>query len=168
VTDQPFITDDHYRAFGKIIARFAGLEMILEAALAAMLKMQPGLAPLVMTTLRYEQKRDLLRTLNSMADWPSETRDEFDRLIKNADSVNKTRRYVAHSMWKPGRKVGRIKPMAITAKGDVKMLGMHHNEKEYSATDLEAEAKRIADIAQRFRRFLDHHGLLAPYVETAQ
>jgi hypothetical protein len=61
----PIITDDHYLAFGKIIVRFAALETILEEALSAALKLHADVAPLVVTTLRYEQKRDLMLALVS-------------------------------------------------------------------------------------------------------
>lgn len=162
------LTDEHYCAFGKIINYFARLEVILDAALTHALDMRITRAPLVMATLRYEQKRDLLLTLVTMTSWPQEIRDEFTRLIKEVNTVNTLRRYVAHSTSKRGRKPGHVKPMAIKAKGKVDILGMRHNEKEYSVADLEAAAARMADIGYRLQNFMSRHGMLAPSEETTR
>jgi hypothetical protein len=156
------ITDGHYAAFGKIILNFTNLDHLLDVAIAAALKMDPTFSPFFTAELRYEQKRNILATLNSVADWPPEVITEFESLLDETNSAARMRNRVAHSGWKAGRKPGHIKPMAPKAKGKLILLGRHHNEKEYSVADLEAEAAQIQDIARRFMGFLRRYGLRIP------
>jgi hypothetical protein len=95
-------------------------------------------------------------------------RQDFNKLLKEVETTNRLRRYVAHSVWKRGRKAGCIKPMHISARRTVKMTGMKHHEKEYSASDLQVEADRMAQIGQQLKSFLDHHGLRVPLERTVR
>ena len=69
------------------------------------------------------------------------------------------RNNVAHTSWRKGRRPGSIKPLVVKAKGKLFLLGAHHNEKDWTAEELNAEADEILDRAFAVGLYLRGHGV---------
>ena len=81
--------------------------------------------------------------------------------IKEIERLNKIRSVVAHSYWVEGSKKDAIKPVGIKKRGKslFQYMGLDHNEKEWTADELNKEAEAIMREADALSRLLVQHGL---------
>lgn len=145
------LTDEHALAFGRVIASWAYLETCIGRGIDAALSVKMDHEFMIPSQLEYPKKRDLVRMLLP-------TDDELENILKEADRLNTIRRYVAHSIWVNGRKPKHIKPVGFKGRGNPTYIGLGHNEKEWSAEELNSEAAKMIELGNLFLDELDAKG----------
>jgi hypothetical protein len=68
---------------------------------------------------------------------------------------------IAHNVWRKGRRAGAIKPMSMSARGALKLLGSEHNEREWTAPQLKAEAQKIHELGVDLAKFMRRYELVS-------
>jgi hypothetical protein len=146
--------------FGTIINIFAKIESQMMVCAAGVLDTDLATAYILMADTHYRQKRQTLLHLNSTVGVDGQRNGVLTRILNDLHKFSTLRNQIAHSTWADGRKPGAIKPMQLKLRGETpKPLGDFHNEKNYTAEDLQREAMQLETIARRFRVFLIGSGL---------
>lgn len=153
------VSQEHYTAFGRIVHAFARVETILAEAIRCLLKMSTEQAAVSLSQYGYEQLRGLLQAMIEEASAPKNHKEEFLDLIAAIHKKAPLRNNVAHSVWRAGRKDKTIKPFVLKMKGKMFVLGTHHNEKDWTAEELHAEADDILLRLSNLHQYLVKEGL---------
>ena len=140
------LTDEHYRAFGRIIQAFVSVETLYAHIILRVFKIPDDTGSFVMSAYGYDDLRNFIKTM--VAEWGASDEDKkaCGDLIDGLKAKAKLRNYVAHNPWKPGHRAGSIKPIVIKTRGRLVILGTEQNEKDWTAEELHTEA---TDILQR-------------------
>ena len=86
--------------------------------------------------------------------------EELEKLMDRVRKARGLRDQIAHCTWTAGTKPGKIKPLAMSARTVLKMLGIKHNEKQWTAGELNAEAKRYRELGHDLAGFMKRTGLI--------
>ena len=156
-----YMTQDHYAAFGIVVHLTSQLDATLDQIIVAMANAatQPTFYPLL-TFLSAKDKRDYIVAMAKVAQWPPYAIKGMGGLMDRAKSASDLRNDIAHCLWKKGRRKGTIKPIVLSARGAIKVLGSGNNEREWTAAELIAEAKKIHQIGIDLRTFMLRYGLV--------
>lgn len=157
------ITPDHYIGFGMIIHLTNLLDSNLDRIVVAMTKTanEPTFYP-ILSFLSNKDKRDYIVAMAKVATWPEYASKGLVDLMDRVKSAFSIRNEVAHCTWKKGRRKATIKPISLSARGVMKILGSGHNEKEWTATELVVEAKKIFQLLNELTAFMERYGLVPP------
>jgi hypothetical protein len=122
---------------------------------------EPAAYPLL-TFLSAKDKRDYILAMAKVSNWPPYASKGLDDLMDRAKSIFALRNDIAHCSWKKGRRAGTIKPISLSARGVLKVLGSEHNEREWTANQLFAEATRIHQFGLELVEFMKRYDLVPP------
>src|SRR5712664_4054405 len=78
---------------------------------------------------------------------------------KHLTRCHPNRVQATHCTWMQGTKSGTIKPLMMSARTVLKMLGIEHNEKQWTAAELHAEVKRFQEVGKDLALFMKRYGL---------
>jgi hypothetical protein len=167
-----YLSDDHLRAFGQYITSYAHLEHTLHFVIAGLMGKDVPSVGILTSDMSSRQKFDAALAFVSYhggdPDGPNAYRRliKLERLLEHAKTYSSLRNHIAHSYWKKGRKPGEIKPMSSSARGQIKVLGQDHNEKNYTAEEISQKADEIMETAQKIIDELEALGIF-PHGENA-
>ena len=152
--EQKFMTPDHYKAFGRIVQAFVSVETVYSHIIMRTLKVEDGAGMFMLSGYGYDGLKNIIKSMISEGNLSeAEAKEVLDLMDKVNDKSN-LRNNVAHCPWKPGRRPNSVKPLVLKTKGTLKILGIEHNEKDWTPPELEAEAgeilKRCLAVAQFF------------------
>jgi hypothetical protein len=153
---------EHYAGFGMVITMTCHLDGLLDQIIIAMTKStnEPAFYP-ILTFLSAKDKRDYIVAMAGVSTWPPYAIDGLTRLMARAKKALDLRNSIAHNIWRRGRRVGTIKPMSMSARGGLKLLGSEQNEREWTAPQLEAEARKIHQLGMDLAEFMKRYGLVS-------
>jgi len=156
-----YMTRDHYTGFGMVITMTCHVDALLDRIIVAMTKtaVEPAFYP-ILTCLTTRDKRDYIVAMAGISTWPPAVVETLTHLMKRTKSAFEVRNSIAHCVWRKGRRSGTIKPMSMSARGALKLLGSEHNEREWSAPELMAEAEKIHQLGTDLAAFMKQYGLL--------
>jgi hypothetical protein len=154
-----FVTKDHLYAFGRIIQAFVSVETLYGHLILRILQVDDGVGPLLLSGHGYDGLKNLLKTIISALDITDDDKEAALKLVDRIGDKANLRNNVAHNGWKKGKRKGSIKPMVIKTKGTLKLLGVGHNEKDWTAAELHVEAQEILDRAYALGAFFKDRGL---------
>jgi hypothetical protein len=83
----------------------------------------------------------------------------LEKLMDRVRKAHSLRNQIAHCTWMQGTKSGTIKPLMMSARTVLKMLGIEHNEKQWTAAELHAEVKRFQEVGKDLALFMKRYGL---------
>lgn len=126
------VTYDHHAAFGMIIRSVAELDGLLDQIIIAMVRGEPTMLP-ILTPLGSKDKMDYVDAMAKESTLAPIAIHGLEKLISRVRNTHALRNQIAHSGWTAGRKPGTIKPVAMYARTTLKMLGIEHNEKQWTA-----------------------------------
>lgn len=148
------LTRRHTHALGLIVTRWAILEDMLRWGIVRLFFKEEIGGFIVTGQMEYRHKRDIFRAwISVLQDAPAIK--ELASILDEIERLSKIRLLAAHRMWVRGRKPGAIKPMSFESRGNVRMRGHDHNEPNFTAEQLEAEAKAIERAYGRFTAWID-------------
>lgn len=154
------VTLDHLTEFGGIIHIFAKLEFLVQATTAGLVGVDLLTVLAFTSDLNYRAKKDCVLNLARIK--RPDVVLELETLLDAIDKKAKLRNFVGHSIWCAGKRPGAIKPIGLQVRGGTpKLIGVNHNEKEWTAQDLRKEAAELEMLHSQFRSFLDKTGLAA-------
>jgi hypothetical protein len=153
------ITYDHFAAFGMIINIVAQIDGLLDQIIIAMVQGQPTILP-ILTLLGTKDKIDYIEAMAKISTLSPIAADGLERLVGRVRKTQGLRNQIAHSAWMEGRSAGTIKPITMSAKGSLKMLGTDTREKQWTADELKAEATRFEEIGTDLALFMKRYGLV--------
>ena len=161
MTDSPahHITPAHYTGFGMIVNMVAELDTLLDEMILAMLNNKSLFALPLLTFLSIKDKRDYIIAISKESNLPPYAIDGLEKLMKRVKNAASLRNTVAHCGWKKGRGPDTIKPMKLNARETLKMLGIEHNERDWTAKELIAEAKKFQELGRDLLSFMDRYRL---------
>jgi hypothetical protein len=116
----------------------------------------------LMPEFRHEQKRNMFLALLPELNISEPRREKVVKLVEWISTKSRLRNHIAHSVWTRGRKKDTIKPLSVTVKQKLEVLGIDHNEKEWTAKELEIEAVEISQLHDELKTFLMEGGDLLP------
>jgi hypothetical protein len=156
------LSREHYAGFGMVITMTCHLDGLLDQIIVAMTKSanEPAFYPLL-TFLGANNKRDYIKAMAKVSKWPPYAIEGLSDLMDRTKSAFAVRNDIAHCTWKPGRRKGSIKPIFLSARGVLKVLGSGHNEREWTAAQLEAEARKIHELGLDLAKFMHRYGLVS-------
>jgi len=152
------ITYDHYAAFGMIINTIADIDGLLDKIIIAMVKGQPTILPLL-TLLSSKEKIDYIVAIAKISTMSPIAINGLEKLMDRVRKAHSLRNQIAHCTWIQGTKSGTIKPLMMSARTVLKMLGIEHNEKQWTAAELHAEVKRFQEVGKDLALFMKRYGL---------
>jgi hypothetical protein len=154
------MTQEHYAGFGLVVHLTSHLDALLDQIIVAMTNTanHPTFYPLL-TFLSAKDKRDYIVAIAREAAWPPYAIKGMVDLMGRTKSAFSLRNDIAHCVWRPGRRKGAIKPMQMSARSVVKLLGSDHNEREWTASQLIAEAHKIYQVGIDLGAFMRSYGL---------
>lgn len=157
-----YMTPEHYAAFGMIVTMASHIDSLLDQIIVAMTQSanKPAFYPLL-TFLSAKDKRDYIEAMAGVSTWPPYAIKGIVQLMGRAKNVFSFRNDVAHLVWRKGRKLGTIKPMSLSARSVLKVLGHEHNEREWTAAQLKAEAHKMRELGLDLAKFMTRYGLVA-------
>jgi hypothetical protein len=155
------ITDEHYAAFGRIVNTIANIDGLLDGVITAMVqaKQKEIVLPLL-TMLSSKSKIDYIVAIGKESTMSPAAIKELEKLMDRVRRARGLRNDIAHCTWMPGTKPGTIKPLAMSARTVLKMLGVKHNENQWTANALNAEANRYRELGHELADFMKRTGLL--------
>lgn len=159
------LTDDHHLAFGRYIAAHTRLEHVLHYVIAGLMGVKVPLSTILTVDTQVRQKFDMALALIAYHGGdPAGPRAlirlvKLESLIEKGRAFGKLRNFIAHSLWKSGRKPGTIKPMWTSAKGTLKTLGQSRNEKNWTADEISKKASDIHDLCDEIALEMIHLGI---------
>jgi len=154
-----WVTPDHYMAFGMIVNIVAEMEGLLDEVIFAITKADHTILPLL-TFLSGKDKRDYILAMAKESQWPPYLVKGMEGLLDRIKKAADLRNDVAHSSWSEGRKQGTIKLAKLSARGTLRMVGVGHNEKEWTAAELKAEALKFQALGRDLLMFMRQYGLV--------
>jgi hypothetical protein len=167
----PHITDDHRTGFGAVVNSFAALECLVDELILKLIGVDvvnveqrsraSANAIILLTKLQTQSKTDFLRSLDAVENVEPGTwiGTGLTGILDRMKSKGILRNNVAHCIWDEGRSAGAVKPLVISASGRLKILGTHHNEKEWTANELKIAADEINDITRDLADWMKQHEL---------
>jgi hypothetical protein len=160
------MTQEHYAGFGLVVHLTSHLDALLDQIIVAMTKAaaEPTFYPLL-TFLSAKDKRDYIVAITKEASWPPYLIKGMVDLMDRTKSAFSLRNDIAHCVWRPGRRKGTIKPMQMSARGVVKLLGSDHNEREWTASELIVEAQKIYQVGIDLGVFMRRYELFPTFPE---
>lgn len=159
------LTDDHALLIGLIITNWTALDVALDEALVAIMRLRQIQVRLITSRLDYREKRDLIRVTAHGGGIPEYALDSLERRLKFIDRCYDIRNVVAHTAWTEGPQQGSIQALRLHTRGKMARaigIGKYQEDTKYkfSMLDLLRWAKRMM-LARRFLlSFLDRHHLL--------
>jgi hypothetical protein len=161
------MTRDHYAGFGMIMHLTSMIDGALDQIIVSMTRTatQPAFYP-ILTFLSNKDKRDYITAMAKVSRWPPYAIKGIADIMDRVKTAASLRNDIAHCVWKPGRRKGAIKPVSLSARGVLKALGSDHNEREWTADQLMAEAKRIHELGTELAQFMKNYGLVPTFPET--
>lgn len=147
-------------AFGRIIQAFVSVETVYAHLLEAILKIEKPSAPLVFAAYGYDALKNLLKAVITESNQPEAEIAECIKLIDKVHDKSFLRNNIAHNSWKPGHRAGSIKPLVLRTRGSMFILGIEHNEKDWLAKELHAEADAILERALAVALFFKLRGVV--------
>lgn len=154
-----FISRDHNAAFGRIVQAFVTAQVVYQHVLEKTFRLDTAVAALMFSAYGYDQTKNLLKATISESGLPESERKLGISLIDKVNDKAALRNNIAHCSWKPGQKPGTLRPMVMKTRGSVFILGIEHNEKEWAADELHAEADEILARVLRVAQFFTDRGL---------
>jgi hypothetical protein len=157
------ITEEHYAAFGRIMNLIADIDGLLDAIIMAMVqaKQKEVVLP-ILTMLSSKSKIDYIVAMGKESTMSPAAINELEKLMGRVRKARGLRNQIAHCTWMPGRKSGTIKPLLMSARGVLKMLGIEHNEKQWTAKELDDEANEFRKLGHDLASFMKRNGLISP------
>ena len=146
-----------------IVHTVSEIDQVLDIAITGMAGGKFAVLPLL-TYLGNKDKRDYILAMFDATMPPSASKKDAQKLMKRTGSAASLRNDVTHCAWIKGRKEGSIKPTKIQARQVLKVLGIEHNEKEWTAAELQAEAEKFHSLGVEVASFFRKHGFL-PVIE---
>ena len=162
------VTDEHFAGFGMIVNLFAEIETFLDEMIVAITKADPAFIVPLLTFLSMKNKRDYIAAMVNESVLSDNEKRRLEKIFSKIHKRAATRNNIAHWGWKPGKKPGTIKPFFLSARGVLKMLGIEHNEKEWTAGELKEEAAKIQNLCVELIRFMNDHELRANIVRNTE
>jgi hypothetical protein len=153
------ITHDHYAAFGLIIRIVADIDGPFGPDHHCNSE-RPTFDSANSYNARHKDKMDYIDAMAKISTLSPITANGLEKLISRVRGVQGLRNQIAHSGWIAGRRSGAIKPVAMRAHGALKLLGVEHNEKGWTLSELRAEAKRYEEVGTELALFMKRYGLI--------
>lgn len=157
--ERKHMTDAHYTAFGRIVQAFVSVETMYAHLAERILGIETHASALVFAAYGYDALKNLLQAVISESNQPDDEKKVALKLIEKVQDKSRLRNNVAHNSWKPGRRPGSIKPMVLRTKGAFLILGIEHNEKDWTAKELSAEADEILERGFLVGQFFAERGV---------
>ena len=157
-----YMTRDHYAGLGMVMTMTCHVDALLDQIIIAMTKTneEPAFYP-VLTFLNNKDKRDYIVAMAQVSSWQPYVIKGLVGLMERVKVTFALRNSIAHNVWRKGRRLGAIKPISMSARGVLKLLGSDHNEREWTAPQLEAEEHKIHQLGIDLAKFMERYGLLA-------
>ena len=154
-----YMTRGHYTGFGKIVNLTSQIDGLLDGIVVAMTHAEyPTFLP-ILTFLTPKDKRDYIVAMATVSTFPNFATKGLIDLMERTKGAFSLRNTIAHCVWKKGRRAGAIKPLILSARGALKVLGIDHNEKEWTAPQLADEAGKIHQLGLDIATFMQSYGL---------
>jgi hypothetical protein len=123
---------------------------------------------LMMAELPYYRKRDTLLALVKES-LPPEKSERVNWFLGQLHQWNKLRNSIAHSAWKEGKRLGSIKPFALSARGGkVTAIGFDQDERDYTDEELVDIANELISLRTQFQEYLYSVDLVPKEPDTGQ
>jgi hypothetical protein len=156
------ITDEHYAAFGRIINTIADIDGLLDNIIVTIVqgKQKEVVLPLL-TMLSSKSKIDYIVAMGKEgATMSPNAINELEKLMDRVRKAHNLRNQIAHCTWMRGTKPGTIKPLVMSARNVLKLLGIEHNEKQWTAAELNAEVQKFRKLGYDLADFARRSGLM--------
>lgn len=156
----------HITAFGSVINSMTRVEAALDAMILAMIGGKEIMTLPLLSMLGIKDKRDYIAAMSKETYLPPESVAALDKLLTRVKTAATLRNNVAHCVWKPGRKPESLKPLIMSARQKLKLIGTKDNEKDWTAQELLNEANNNERLASEIHFFAQNHGLFPNIART--
>jgi hypothetical protein len=144
------VPDDVLRAIGDVTVSFAALEDAVQSFVRSMLAEHQRVGQIITAELPFKGSRALASSLYLERHGEDDDYAALRRLLRRAEGMEERRNQIIHSVWAAGDKPHTVTRIKMTAK---ERRGAHFAFSEMSATDIEAIASEMRDIAAALHRF---------------
>jgi hypothetical protein len=153
------VSNDHFVAFGTIINIMVDIDGSLDQMIIAIVRGDPTILPLL-TLLGQKDKVDYISAMVKESTLSSIAISGLDGLLSRVRKAAGLRNQIAHCHWTAGSKPGAIKPMMLSSRTTLKTLGLEYYEKQWTAPELMAEARRFIELNNDLKTFMVRYGLM--------
>jgi hypothetical protein len=153
------VSDAHFIAFGTIINIMVDIDGLLDRMIIAIVQGDPAILPLL-SLLGQKDKVDYIAAMVKESTLPPFAKSGLDGLLSRVRKAAGLRNQIAHCPWSPGSTPGAIRPMMLSARGTLKVLGLDWYEKQWTAKELMDEARRFVELGHDLEMFMVRYGLM--------
>lgn len=139
------LSDEHFRAIGKITAIFAALEENVSFYIWLLIGGEQRLGQIITAELSLSQKVALLSSLYRYRSNSAEEPTELKELLSRVRQAEEKRNAIIHSVWGTGTTRETITRIKTTAK---RSRGLTFQFQQTSVRDLDEIADFIAEVAK--------------------
>lgn len=146
------ISDEHYRAIGRISVEFGEIEMWVSSFAWALIDQEQSIGQIVTAGMSFSRQLDLLSSLFQHRCHDTTKLNDFNDLTKRLSKLSDKRNTIIHSLWlrqsKDSTEATRLK---ITAK---RKPGLSHTKKIVKPQELESIADDFHTALSDFSTFM--------------
>ncbi|HWY61813.1 MAG TPA: hypothetical protein VNW15_07935 [Rhizomicrobium sp.] len=154
-----FILPEHYHAFGRIVQAFAAVEYLYKIIAGRINTASDGATLFLMCNTGYEGAKNILTAIINGLDISEDKKKSGLDLIDAVHKRATLRNNASHNTWTEGRRPKSIKPIVLRARNKLVTLGTGHNEKDWTAVELNQEADLILEGADAVTSFFVSLGI---------
>ena len=161
----PIPSSKHLQAFGSLIYQYASAETGLKFCLSGMLDLPPNVVMILTEPYSALNLRNVVKALAKEYEFEGVKAEELIQIIGDFKTHGALRNHIAHSRWTEGKRSDAIKPRTVDIRSERAVWrGSDPDEPDWTATEIEAAAAKLAAISYRTLKFMQAGGLTARIV----
>jgi hypothetical protein len=168
------LTHDHLSAFGSIVHSFARIELLIQATMGRLVRLDGGkssttvdMVILLTKPMTYAQKRDSLLSFLEVFKVKEPVRTEITGLLDAAHKHNPLRNHIAHSLWRNGVRPTSVKPAFLDLRqGKGHIGGYEEDDRDYTLDELGVIANELMDARSAIIQYLKRFDQVHSWQET--
>lgn len=153
-------SEAHFKAFGALIHNYASVETGFKIVLSGILNAPLRLMLIMSEPYSSLNLRQVVKAVAKEHDWPDNQLETLMQIIGDVKPIAPLRNHIAHCRWTEGTRADTIKPRRIDIREErARYYGNDEEERDWTASEIEAEAQKLIDINLRLIQFLSDTGL---------
>ena len=148
-----------YSAFGALMYSYATVEVGIKHCISAMMNIDTHRGLIAFSPYTAANVANIAK---SVADefLKEPWKDQLTTLVSRWQKHTDLRTYIAHHRWRPGTRVGAIRPTFWDVRsGKLRIKGFNPDERDYTVEEIMTAALDLATINEDIKDFLKKSGL---------
>jgi hypothetical protein len=154
------LSDEHFRAFGRITHYYASIEAGLKITIGGLTGARMADTLIMAEPYTSLQLKNVVKSLNREIPLPRDGNSVLSQIVGDFTSLSTIRNAIAHFRWAQGVRPHSIKPIHLDIRsGKAVFRGNNPEERDWTPEELLAEAEKLEALDNKLRQFVKDYGL---------